>query len=581
MRENRLQLRLVHLNDTHSHFDPSDLVLNPPGAQQHHSISISCGGYARISQFSKAQRTLAKEQQQEFLLLHAGDSFQGSLYFNCFKGEANATLLNALGIDAMTLGNHEFDLDHQLLAEFIQQAKFEVLASNIEFRADDPLYSCYTEGKLKCHQGGELSQQLMLKELNGHKLAIIGVTTEQTPDIACPEPGTLFHSVQQTTQDLIDRLRQSGIVNIIVLSHLGIEQDRQLARSVDGLSLIIGGHTHTLQGDFSALGLVTDGPYGEIINQVPILHAGKHAESLGLAEIEFDEQGQARLLHGATYFLLGPEPKLICDTPLSCEQYKKLEQTIFSHPQLVCVEDDPEVAGIITRRYQPALHELSRAIVCDVEAPLRHSRLPSDTLPHGSEIAPLVTQSLLEFARLESHPVHFAIHNAGGVRTSLPAGDLTRADILGRLLPFAIPLVIYQLRGQELRELLESAINNALDNGVIGTGSGSFPYVANLRYHYQVEAPAGERITLLEHRNDDGLWREVIAGHKYRAVSSAYTASGKEGYDLLGQHCPTSQIHLSTTLGEAFEQYARNQKVLRRPREPLVSIKESSSSRVA
>lgn len=80
------------------------------------------------------------------------------------------------------------------------------------------------------------------------------------------------------------------------------------------------------------------------------------------------------------------------------------------------------------------------------------------------------------------HNAEFAIHNAGGVRNSLNVGNVSVADIAGKLLPFAVPIGVYQLKGKDIAAALEGAINNATNNGVVGTGDGSYPYTFNLNF---------------------------------------------------------------------------------------------------
>ena len=100
-----VSLLLAHINDTHSYFEPSSLQLKLTIEQQTLQPYVSAGGFARIATIVNQLRQQAKESDKGFLFLHAGDCFQGTLYFSLFKGRANAELLNALNINAMALGN--------------------------------------------------------------------------------------------------------------------------------------------------------------------------------------------------------------------------------------------------------------------------------------------------------------------------------------------------------------------------------------------------------------------------------------------------------------------------------------------
>lgn len=143
-----------------------------------------------------------------------------------------------------------------------------------------------------------------------------------------------------------------------------------------------------------------------------------------------------------------------------------------------------------------------------------------------------MAHSFLHSLNQRGHEIQFAIHNAGGVRTSLNPGKLTIADVAGRLLPFAVPIGFYNVQGSVIRRALEGAINNALNNGVEGTGSGSYPYTYNLNFEYKAHLPKGKRITVLEIFNEN-RWIKVQDEVWYRGTSSAYTMKGKEGYEAL------------------------------------------------
>ncbi len=99
-------------------------------------------------------------------------------------------------------------------------------------------------------------------------------------------------------------------------------------------------------------------------------------------------------------------------------------------------------------------------------------------------------------------------------------------------MPFAIPVGYYDIKGKYVRQMLEGAINNALNNGVVGTGSGSYPYTYNLRFKYEPNAPIGNRIVELEIYLDN-MWKNIEDDKVYRGCSTAYTMKGKEGYDAI------------------------------------------------
>jgi 5'-nucleotidase len=468
------------------------------------------------------------------LFLHAGDCFQGTLYFSLFKGKANADLLNALNIDAMALGNHELDMGNEPVALFCQRTNFPLLAGNWDLSNELPT---------KDHRMGDCdnvlsfdtetqSAQYLVKEFHGEKVAIFGLSIDKMSDIANPDADTPFISAIETAKHTVENIHQAGIKNIILLSHLGYEGDLELAAQVDGIGIIVGGHSHRLQGNFTAIGLGEDDPYGVKVNDTYVVQAGYHALTMGHCVLEFDENGTATMLSGQNELLLGR--RIFWDSTLN----EQLDQGVFEEacdfihgqPNVVVCKKHPETQAILNDKYIPRVRKLQSQVIANVAEKKRHVRIPDEF--GGSELAPAVAHSFLYALNKRGHKVQFAIHNAGGVRTSLNPGNITVADVAGRLLPFAVPIGFYDVQGKVVRLALEGAINNALNNGVEGTGSGSYPYTHNLNFEYQADAPKGQRIKNLE-IFDGKRWCEMEDELWYRGTSSAYTMKGKEGYEAL------------------------------------------------
>lgn len=528
-------LHFVHMSDCHSHFDGAPLRFQLPDGQ---SRITECGGYGRILTRLTQLRTEAERQGEPMLFVHGGDTFQGSLYFNRFRERANAELLTLLAPDAMVLGNHEFDLGNEALSHFIRSVPFPVLAANMDNRhepADCPA-PLRGQSNLFDHE-----RPWCEKRLGNVRFALMGITLAQMAEIANPDPHTRFHPIEETLKRTLSDIAAAGIVHIILLSHLGIEQDKRIAERFPELSLIVGGHTHTLLGDLQHLGIEQSESYPLWHNGIPLFHAGHSAQTLGHCRLEFDDRGRVTSAVGETQWLPWQPLPGLSRFPALCP--------------------DAQIEHHLAHHYRAILSEMGRRPLSQLPTALHHQRLPDARYPHGSELAPLVASAMLHTTREQCGPVDFALHNAGGVRCSFEAGTITEADVAGRLLPFAIPLILYEVYGQELADALEGAINNATDNGVGGNGSGSFPYVAGMRYTYDAAAPLGRRITRLEMETAQG-WQRVASQALYRGVSSAYTASGKEGYTALRRTLNHQRRELGITLADAFIHWARQQPVL-------------------
>lgn len=527
-----VKITLAHINDTHSYFEPTSLQLTLPINDSVLEPYVSAGGFSRIATRAQQLQSEAQRQQKGFLFLHAGDCFQGTLYFSLFKGEANADLLNGLQIDAMALGNHELDMGNEPVAQFAQRINFPLLAGNwdLSHECQNKDFTLSHNPQVFSYQPLTRSAQYITKSFNDEKVAIFGLSLDKMADIANPDPDTPFTNAISTARATVDEIQSVGINKIILLSHLGYEADLDLAEQVEGISVIVGGHSHRLQGDFSGIGLAKDDEYGVRINNTYIVQAGFHALSLGHCDIDFDAQGFVTHFNGKNEILLGR--RLFLDPSLNemgtDEAHIAACDYLGNHPHVVVCKKDPQLQSLLSDKYIPKVRLLQKQVISHAPKKLRHVRIPDEQ--GASELAPLVAESFVYTMNKRGLNAEFAIHNAGGVRNSLNAGDVSIADIAGKLLPFAVPVGVYDVSGRTIASMIEGAINNATNNGVQGTGSGSYPYTHNLSFSYQANKPLGSRIErLMIYTSADG-WKPVEPDLFYRGSSSAYTMKGKEGY---------------------------------------------------
>ncbi|MEG3753500.1 bifunctional UDP-sugar hydrolase/5'-nucleotidase [Psychromonas arctica] len=530
-----VQLTLAHINDTHSYFEPHALQLQLNIAGKSLSPYVSNGGFSRIATRVKQLKSAAEEQQRGFLFLHAGDCFQGTLYFSLFKGKANAEMLNALGIDMMTIGNHELDMGNQPIADFLDRIKFPLLAGNwnLSNELTTKSHQLSNRDNLLSYQVAQKTAKWITREVNGEPIALFGLSIDKMMDIANVDPDTPFVNAIETAINTVKAIQSLGINKIILLSHLGYEGDKELAKLVTGISLIVGGHTHVLQGDFSDIGLKHEPEYGEYINNTYIVQAGCHAQAIGHCHIDFAKDGTVITFTGKNELLFGRRlcnEKSLLNT-LDGELAIQASAYLADHDNIVICKKDPLLQSLLLDKYVPKVRKLQNTIIATLPQDMRHIRIPDEK--GGSELVPLVAESFSYMMNKLGHQVDFAIHNAGGIRSSLNQGQISIADIAGKLLPFMVPIGVYRIQGKFISLALEGAINNATNNGVVGSGSGSYPYTHNLAFTYCSERPIGERITELTIFNPDKGWIKVQAETFYHGTSSAYTMKGKEGYDAL------------------------------------------------
>ncbi|MDI3429161.1 bifunctional metallophosphatase/5'-nucleotidase [Aeromonas sp. V90_14] len=549
-------LTLAHMNDTHSQFDPVNAELKGPifGKQgETDTLYTRFGGYPRLLTMAKSFQADALAKNQPILLLHGGDAWQGSGYFKLNEGMANAELLSQFGLDAMALGNHEFDLDNQKLARFIQGVNFPVLAANLDTR-DDPDLRHAANLKPFVIYAFDGNQKSPVSDLNnlpqGKQLvAVMGLVLEDMANIS-PNVGKLrFGNEITSAQATVDLLRQHGINQIVALTHIGNQRDLALAAKVNGIDAIVGGHSHSLLGDFRNIGWGNTGEYAALVTNPDgvgmtcVVQAGSYAQAIGLAQVSFDAQGRVIACKGQNQllasreFFADPARKQALDEARS----KQAAKFIDTQPNLVTVDEDPRLRGIIDSHYKPALEQAFGPVIATLPAALQNARRPGDngSDSHGSDVAPLVAEGQYYWANtpavqaLTGGPVHFALLAVGGVRADLPAGELREGDAALTLLPFKNQLSVLTLTGAEVRALLTETITATLP---ASAHAGKFPYGGHLRYTFTETTP-GKRgtLTLLQWQDADGQWQDLVDATRYRVVMNAYSANGNDGWQALAR----------------------------------------------
>ncbi|OEE10809.1 bifunctional metallophosphatase/5'-nucleotidase [Aliivibrio fischeri] len=570
------KLRVMHINDTHSYFDESVIALNCESVDKFY---IKCGGFSRLSHQMTLLSNEMKAKGGNVATYHAGDCFQGTLYFSLYKGKANAELLNQLPLDGMVLGNHEFDLGNELVSHFVSQVNFPILMGNWDLSEEDQ-----SKGQKLKYQDNVLSYDTereianyMIKHAGNVDIAVFGLTIDKMDVLASPDPDTPFLNAIETAKKTIEYLKVNGINNVIIISHLGYDADKQLAESISEIDLIIGGHSHVLQGDFADIGLETIASYGEKVNNTYIVQAGCHALALGYCDLEYSDSGELISFNGRNMLLLDDiaYQDKACEAPVDDEKQKVIYNTLNEFIGAEFCSKDQKIEELLIEKYRGEVVRLSQQVIGHCSMDLAHRRVPNEK--GQSDIAPWVVEAFYSKAHQVDSRVQFAMHNAGGVRSGLNQGAITYADIAGKVLPFAIPIVIYSIKGKYLKAAIEGAIDNATNNGVIGSGSGSFPYVSQLSYQYEACNPTGQRITEFEIFNSASGWVPVLDEQIYYGTSTAYTIKGKEGYaPLLNKEDEVITTNLS--MADCFIDYLMHYPNLTKPKMTLNRYNKNSTA---
>jgi NAD pyrophosphatase/5'-nucleotidase NadN len=540
-------LRIAHINDTHSSFDPSSLDFTAQVNSEDMSIRTSAGGYPRVATALKNARTMAADANKPFLALHGGDAFQGSLYFNVLKGAGNATLLREMGLDAMAIGNHEFDLGDGPFIEFANKVNFPILAANLDASADSQM------------SGVTNIKPYIIKEYGDVKVGVFGLVLEDMKSISSPGDDLAFNGEVETAQATVDALQEMGVDKIVMVSHIGLDRDIRIAESVNGVDVIVGGHSHTLLGDFTNIGNGQGSNiagYAEMVTnpngttKTCIVQAGSIAQAIGQADVTFEE-GDVKTCQGNNTLLIDNDFKHKYDgenrEPLIEADQSAAEAFVGEQNNIAITEEDALLRRIIDIDYKPLIEEFEGKVigqVFDANDPLDtgmldHVRQPGvkrngASLPvTGSEAGAHVAESMVWKLNQQGYAVDMAITNTGGVRNDIKSdadGNLTAGYVIGSLLYFSNELAIVELKGSDVTQLLEDTINYSLT-----TSSGSFPTFANIQFTFNGKAVVGEQIEDLKVCPNGvaaGNCADIVPETAYKISTNAYIAGGKDGYDI-------------------------------------------------
>ena len=253
-------LTLVHTSDTHSCIEPvSPHDIKPKQADK--------GGFIR-------RVTLIKELRQEhpnMLLLDCGDFSQGSVYYSLFKGEVEVELMNLMGYDAATIGNHEFDCGMENMARLFRMARFPIVCANYDFTGT------VCEGLVKPY---------IIKECAGMRVGIFGLAPQLEGLVSGANcQGVVYHHPTAVAQQMADKLRNEEKCDFVVcLSHLGYgtadDQDPAVIRGTRGIDVVLGGHSHSYF-EYTKYLPNADG------REIPLDHQGKNAQFVGVLQFQW------------------------------------------------------------------------------------------------------------------------------------------------------------------------------------------------------------------------------------------------------------------------------------------------------
>jgi len=421
------ELTLIHTNDLHSRLLPYGPV-GPDGGR-------TTGGMARIATLIRDIRS----QRENVLLLDAGDSFVGELVFNGTLGRAQLEIMDFLGYDAMTIGNHEFDLGPEVLEDALSAVSFPGLSANLIFPGGYPL--------------GDYIKPYIIKEIGGMKVGIFGATTFETNRLSNPSPVIVAMpdaAVKSTAAEL-----ESQCDIVIFLSHLGLSEDMRLAPETPGIDIVVGGHSPEVLEE----PLAVTRPDG---STCVIVHAGEYGAYLGRLDLDVGEGG----FSVSSYELIRVDSSI----------HEDAEVSAMIDGYIAEVDSDP--------RFEGAYSEVI------AEASVDHRRDLERGYYMDTPLGNLIADAIRERAGTD-----FAIVPYGFIRESIYAGDLTFADIF-RVFPIGYDeasglgdvISTFDISGDQLVKALEFSAASVDGN------TDYFLFTSGLSFSFDSSRPSQSRV---------------------------------------------------------------------------------------
>ena len=461
------ELVLLHTNDFHGSLMPNS----------------ERGGIAEVAAFVRAVKTV----NPQVLLVDAGDFNTGSALSNMYDGQIDIQGYNIMGYDAVTFGNHEFDGNQEKLDMQIALAQFPFVSSNVT-RADGS------------YLGGN---RYIVKNYDNFSVGIFGITTLRTRVIASPDSSLVFINEIDAARDVVRILRETEKVDIVIgLTHMGDVQETEdhitsieLAKRVEGIDIIIDGHSHTL---FELPRRAGD---------AWVVSANEWGKYVGYGKLTVRD---GRLVD----FAWTPVP----------------------------IGPDPEVTAMLAPFVQRANDTLKEVIGTAASTFIFGNRL---TRYQETAIGNMITDAnVWYFRNVSNQRIDFAFHNGGNMRAELPAGPITREQIL-TVLPFENYLFIASMKGSDIVQLFNFI-------ATIQQGNGGFPqFSGDVRY-------------TIDKTSGSGVIRDLTIGgapvdpaRVYRFCTNDYILGGGDGYVVMSN--AVDPFNTSLLLSYVVIEYIRAQ----------------------
>ncbi|MHB9145645.1 MAG: bifunctional 2',3'-cyclic-nucleotide 2'-phosphodiesterase/3'-nucleotidase [Symbiobacteriia bacterium] len=413
------------------------------------------------------------------VVVNAGDAYQGTPISNLTQGQSVNEWLNSIGTKAMEIGNHEFDWTVDVLKQRMADAQFPMLAANI--------YDTSTGKPVTWAKPYDIIS------VGGVKVGFVGLITPETADIVMPAniAGLKFEDPATVANTLVPQVRAAGADVIVLLTHIGATQagangvGEEIKDVIGSLTVpvdaVITGHSHT---NVAALVPTSFGV-------VPVVQGMSYGKAYGKIDLVYDK-----------------DLKKVVNTDVSCVQ-----------PSLTIAEN-PAAAALVTK-WNTAIGSKQDEVVGSVAAAL--TRSPSNA---GEE----VLGDMIADTQKNAVQAQIGFMNGGGIRSDLPAGDVTWKDLF-TVQPFANTIYKANMTGAQIKEFLEEGVNNWYLNVSHLTGGHGPLQVSGLTFSWDFSKPMGERVDASSIKLDDGTVLDLTK--TYVVAMNAFMATGGDSFTIM------------------------------------------------
>ncbi len=421
-------------------------------------------GMARISTKVKEFR----EKYSNVLVLDAGDNVHGKPIAMINKGESVVDVMNIIGYDAMTIGNHEFDYGQERLRELMDMFNFPVISANLK-ESDGSLFAG--------------NQGYIIKEYDGVKVGIFGLSTPETAYKSHPKnvKGLTFENPVTTSKRMVNKLEDKVDI-IIALGHIGMDnrskasnRSDNLAKEVDGIDLIVDGHSHSKL------------PNGKRVGDALIVQAHEYDKALGIVDLTV-ENGE--LKSAKARYLTKEEASDV-----------KKDQEVMTAIEDIKAENNKIISKVVGKTRIQLNGE-------------RGSVRTGET-----NLGNLITDSFLEHTGAD-----IAMTNGGGIRASIKPGEITLGEVIS-VLPFGNIVVVKELSGADVKAAIEHGIDAYPSN------DGAFPHVAGIEYRLNPKRKSGNKVVDIKINGHD-----LKMDKKYKVATNDFMAAGGDGYTMFAKY---------------------------------------------